>query len=425
MKPSSSGNEVVAETTLLATIANDENPPGANASRNQPAYFQVLFNERGRGVAYIAEKSGKSYVVYNGKAGRPYQSIGSMVISPDGLRIAYGAQVNDKWRMVADGKEEVVFDEVGEPVFSADSRHIAYGARSGDKWQIVLDNKMSAACPSYYDKPVFNNDSTKILYIENTEESGKVRLIVSDLLFQKQSVKTLRGGLIVTNGDNRRIAANDEKNGKQRVIEFSFAEPDAVKEGLLYDTISNLTFGPDNVSIAYAAVKGEDLFVILNGREELLTDGGMAAQPVVRQDLKGVATVMIKSRVWVHKAFYSDGIKEKEYDEAEFLSYSGDSRLYAYAARSGENWFLVVNGKEGPAFDRVVTPLFSPDSKYIIYRARKDGKRFVVVADANGKVVSQHPAYEQVFQPVFTSDGKSIAYGVKDGQKLIWKVEKL
>jgi len=48
-----------------------------------------------------------------------------------------------------------------------------------------------------------------------------------------------------------------------------------------------------------------------------------------------------------------------------------------------------------------------------------------VVADASGKTIRQHPAYEQVLQPVFTADGKSVAYGVKDGQKLIWMVEKL
>lgn len=48
-----------------------------------------------------------------------------------------------------------------------------------------------------------------------------------------------------------------------------------------------------------------------------------------------------------------------------------------------------------------------------------------MVADASGKTIRQHPAYEQVLQPVFTADGKSVAYGVKDGQKLIWMVEKL
>ena len=84
----------------------------------------------------------------------------------------------------------------------------------------------------------------------------------------------------------------------------------------------------------------------------------------------------------------------------------------------GQDWFVVVNGKEGPAFDRVVLPVFSPDGKLLVYRARKEGKRFLVVADTAGKTIKQLPAYEQVFQPVFTGDGKSVAYGVKDGNKL-------
>ncbi len=85
----------------------------------------------------------------------------------------------------------------------------------------------------------------------------------------------------------------------------------------------------------------------------------------------------------------------------------------------------MANGKEGPVFDRVVTPLFSPDGTLLVCCARKDGRRFVVVADAGGKTVRRHQAYEQVFPVTFTSDGKSVAYGVKDGNKLIWKVEKM
>jgi len=80
-----------------------------------------------------------------------------------------------------------------------------------------------------------------------------------------------------------------------------------------------------------------------------------------------------------------------------------------------------VSGKEVPVFGQVVTPMFSPDRKFLVYRARKDAKRFVVVAGA----IRQHPAYEQVFLVVFTADGKSVAQGVKDGNKLIWKVEKI
>ncbi len=67
-----------------------------------------------------------------------------------------------------------------------------------------------------------------------------------------------------------------------------------------------------------------------------------------------------------------------------------------------------------------------PGSREVSYLSCAEGQqRFVVVADANGKVIRQHPSYEQVFPVVFTADGKSVAHGVKDGNKLIWKVEKL
>lgn len=45
--------------------------------------------------------------------------------------------------------------------------------------------------------------------------------------------------------------------------------------------------------------------------------------------------------------------------------------------------------------------------------------------DSDGKVLREHPPYDMVYATTFTDDGSSVAYGVKDGDKLIWKVEKL
>lgn len=218
---SPSSSEVVAQTTLLASLEPQNTQDSRDALTGDTSNVRVYFNENGRGVAYATRTVDTFRVVHNGKTGGPLQAIDALVLSPDGKRVAYSAMVNGKWRMFIDNAEGVQSDEVSAPAFSPDSRHIAY------------------------------------------------------------------------------------------------------------------------------------------------------------------------------------------------------------AARIGERWFVVVNGKEGPAFDRVVSPVFSPDCRKLVYRARKDGRRFVVVADKNGKTIRQHSAYEQVFQPVFTSDGTSVAYGVKDGQKLIWKVEKL
>ncbi|MDP2156117.1 MAG: hypothetical protein Q8K68_00210, partial [Nitrospirota bacterium] len=241
-------------------------------------------------------------------------------------------------------------------------------------------------------------------------------------LFVKESC----GSHFVINSGKTSIAAISEIGGKQRVVRLSFDQPASLKEGASFDTVSNIVFGSDDASVAYLGVRGEKRFLVVNDREDPLPDGNMPWSPVIRPDRKGAGLLISSTKgFFLYQAFSQGAAAETIYEEAADLTYSNDGNGYAFAARKGDAWLVVVSGKEGPAFDRVVSPVFSPEGKSLVYRARKDGKRFMVIADANGKVIRQHPAYEQVFQPVFTADGKSVAYGVKDGNKLIWKVEKL
>jgi len=48
------------------------------------------------------------------------------------------------------------------------------------------------------------------------------------------------------------------------------------------------------------------------------------------------------------------------------------------------------------AYDMIVSPQFSPDGSRLLYRVRKDGKRFVVMADKDGGTVREHPPYDMV-----------------------------
>lgn len=438
--------DVMAVTTVLATIGEDEKPQAVAApamhtfgAQNQSASFQVKFSELGRGVAYTVEKNGKFYVVYNGKAGKDYPAIGEVVLSPDGRHIACGAIVEGKWRMIIDGREGSSYSAVETPLFSPDSKHVAFPAMLGEKWFIVLDDKINSGTRTNYSRQEFNSDSTLIAYVESADDKNKERLVISDLGFKTQTVVDGIGFPMITNADKTRIAGVSRENGRQRVIELSFSAPKAVKKGPFYDGVSNLAFGPDGVSLAYVAEKAGEHFLVFNGREDRISKKTLVGPPVIRPDLKAVGAIIGKNdpatqhvaisssgnAATLHQFFINDAGMGKEYDEASNLVYNRDGSMYAYVARNGQGWFVVVNGEEGPIFDRVVSPVFSPDGKKLVYRARKDGKRFVVVADTRGKTLKQHPAYEQVFQPVFTADQKSLAYGVKDGNKLIWKVEAL
>jgi hypothetical protein len=429
MLPSSARSEVTATTTLLATIGDQERLAGAGASSGHAAVQNIVFSALGTGVAYITEKNGVHRVVHNGRAGRSYPEVQYVTLSPDGGRIAYGAAVNGKWRMVVDGREGMIFDQVGSPRFSPDGRHILYDAKTGEHWQMVVDEQKNVSCPpryDYYDK-FFSSDSTKIIFIENPlGNTGPLRVIVSDLELKRLSVKEMRGHNITYNNDRTRMALIAENSGKKQVVVFSFERPDADKKGLLYDAVTQFAFGGDGVSTAYVAERGGKRFLVLNGKEELLPDGILRDPPAIRPDNMGAGVILdVENGFIFYQAFSHDSSKRKKYQEAAGLIYNMRGSQHAYIAKQEKRIFMVVNDTEGPAFDMIVTPMFSPDGKRLVYRARKDGRRFVVVANTEGKILRQHPVYEQVFQPVFTADGKSVAYGVKDGQKLIWKVEKL
>ena len=53
------------------------------------------------------------------------------------------------------------------------------------------------------------------------------------------------------------------------------------------------------------------------------------------------------------------------------IIFSPDSRRVAYVAQRGNNWFMVVDGKPGPAYNALWDADFSPDSRHVAYEGRQ------------------------------------------------------
>ncbi len=432
--PRQSSKDAAADTSALATIAEGDLPEKMIAahmgpeSQGEAGAYRGVFNASGTGVAYVANMGSKVQLVYNRSRGNEYSSVGTIVFSPDGRRIAYPAVGADgTWRMVVDGKEGRPYATLLTPIFSPDSRHVAYQAKEGDKWYIVVDDTRNQGTIASYTAPEFSSDSALIAYVEAAASNKDMRLFVSDLKFNNLKVTWSIGDLLFkTSKNGTRLAAAQVAGSRQKIVDFYFAKPDVVHEGREYDLVDKLALSDDGKSVAYCVLKGQKRLVVLDGKEEPLPDGRMRELPVIRPDRRGVGLlfVTIDGRFFLHQSFVNSHDMGKMYDEAVSLTYSkhGD---YAYAARKGNSWFVVVNGKEGAGFDRVISPQFSPSGNHLAYRARKGGRQFVIIADRSGKTIRQHPAYDQVFDVTYTADGKSIAYGVLDGKRLVWKVEKL
>lgn len=437
---------VLATSTVLATIADDEIADSADpnlkhtqdkdvqiqslSKKHPQADFAITIHKSGRGVAYIAKVGMKVHVVHNGKKGKYFSDIdvNNFTLSPDGQRIAYAALDGDKWVMIVDDIQYGLYTNVGPPVFSPDSRHVAFECKIVDSWYINVDGKKSPPVETYNDKPEFSSDSNYILFYENATKDRKERIGISDLQFGKIVYKYLTG-TILFNNDKSRVALVSQVGNKQRLVEFSFSNPEDLKEGALYDAVAERRFSNDGTVVAYIAIKGKDKYMVMNDKEELLPAGDFPWPFAIRPDNKGVGIFVVNGggvSAYFYQVFYGDGAKGATYKEGSDLTYSKDSHQYAYVAIKNERFFIVLDGKDGPAFDRVISPIFSPDGKYLVYRARQDGKRFVVVADTlSGNILKKHPSYERVFETTFTDDGKSVAYGVLEGKQIIWKVEKL
>ncbi len=436
VSPPTATASVVDRTVLLDTIPDNLVPQKyASASVSTPAkptagIYQTHFAPNGRGVAYIVVIDGRSYyVVHNGKPGKLYAGVNDLVFSPDGLRIAYSAKDGEKYLMVLDGAAGALFDDVLQPQFSPDGRHFAYQAKQGDYWHVFVDGKLKRRSKDYYNSFKFSGDSSRIIYSydprDNNEKGSS--LVVSSLDFSHEQVLDRDMISYFLNGDASTIASvSKTPTGKNKVTLFSFAKPEPLWSGPEYDKVTNFNFSPKGTELFYIAERQGEQYGVFGEKEEAIPKGYAAQYFAVNQATKSAAILMEEGNQFFLYRMFSKAVRQgKFYADAAEVIVSSDGAATAFIACNGGGCFMVANGSDGPAFDRVVSPKFSPDGKFLVYRVRKAGKRFVVVADAAGKVLRQHPAYEMVFDVAFTADGKSVAYGVKEGQKLIWKVEKI
>jgi len=149
-------------------------------------------------------------------------------------------------------------------------------------------------------------------------------------------------------------------------------------------------FSADSKRVAYLARNTQDLwFAVVDGVERpdkhpsvkglsgvspnlLFSLDGRRLAYVVSVDTGGVAKQFVA-------AFHQEGAK---YDEIAGLAISPDGERLAYAARTGNRWAVVVDGREGPRHEGVMgqTPVFSPDGRHVAYGGR-EGRRFFVVVD--------------------------------------------
>jgi Tol biopolymer transport system component len=219
-------------------------------------------------------------------------------------------------------------------------------------------------------------------------------------------------------------------------------------------------FSPDSRRVAHLAMNTQNLwFVVADGVENRNKYPSVKGHSAVAPDLlfsldgRRLAYVVFADIGGAGKQFVVvDREVGSKYDEIAGLAISPNGERLAYAARTGNQWAVVVDGREGPRHEGVLsrTPVFSPDGRHVAYGGR-EGRRFFVVVDRKrgrdydelgGMVFFSPDSARVVYSPsvgrrravvvneeeiglyervddysfVFSADGKHLAYKAGDAQ---------
>jgi len=414
--------QVSSVATELATLdlpgLQTASSPGAD-----PPHVEAFVNPQGTGGAFVVRYAHSARLVRGRTVGPEYPGIDLVTLSPDGRRVAFAVSQMGKARVVLDGEHGPPFDAVEGLVFTRDG-HLAYKGRRGERWRLVVDRTEGEERFALGDLHVDGNGGT-VVVAEKASATSPFSVASYDARLRRKAVREIAAEEVVLNGHATLAAAIVDTGGKKKVTVFDLAGPSPLREGALYDSVTGVAFDATGTRVMYGAYKGGQLLFALDDKVEPLPATSLVERPVLNPVRGTVGVVLVTDRAFFHLVFERQAPKARHYEGVNDVTFSRDGSRCAYAAEENGRGLAVVNGKEGPAFDRVVMPRFSPDGAFLVYRARQDGKRFVVAADGDGKIVRRHPDYEQVFPPAFTADGASVAYGVKEGPRLLWMVEKL
>jgi Tol biopolymer transport system component len=446
--PSSVSNDRVGPDRIISSAENlrNDKPRQRHAIKkadkekggeSHASQDDVVISESGHGIAYVASKDGSQFVVHNGKSGIPYSEIQHLRISPDGKRVAYSKSVGTFFQMVTDDIAGKLNIDVYDPIFSPDSHHIAYLAEGLDRaMNIVLDGKIIDSQNNVVSAEfLFSGDSSKLVYHVRPFGNGTTaaELVIYDLKSGKKTTKQCLDIPLCINSNKTRIAAvtKTASGDKHQVIDFSLDSTASVRTSVEYDVIALLSFSSDGKSLSYVAVKGNHQYLVLNGKEFQLPDKlAVAAPPVFHPVLNSVGVILKtterdNNQYYLYESSTSANSALLQSRLIRELTYGVKKDDIAFVSTKNDGFMMVVNGKEGPLFDSVVSPLFSADGRKLLYRAREGVNRFVVVVDLATHEHHRQSPFEMVFPVNVAADSKSFAYGVKANDNFIWKVEKL
>jgi hypothetical protein len=355
--------------------------------------------------------SGKAVVSIDAKIrSKPYDEIGLIYFSPDNQRVAYSVKSAGKWRVMIDEAPGPEFDEISiiDVAFSPDSKRLAYAALRDNKWYAILDDK--SILDDGHDSIrnlTFSPDNRRVAYIaSNNDKQAFVMDGTIGPLFEK-----VKSPVWSPDGSSFAYIAMDKGN------KFIVLNGEV---GPRYDEVATPVFSFSGRHFAYGAMKGGKSLVVTDGKEGPSFEMGKPIDTIKfapSDERLGYIVKKVDMDKWV---VIIDGkeVAAYAYIAGPSLIFNPDGKGYAYAAAARNSPMMLVDEKgEGPGFNQIIEPVYSPDGNRIAYGALMGNELFLVT---DGPAVPE-PEFKDIFNLSFSPDGKHLMYKAigKDSQFVV------
>jgi hypothetical protein len=395
----------------------------------------LQFSASGR-LAYVARSGALERVVIDGRESRGYEHVCTyvpLVFSRDGARYAYLAGNGEAtWLVLDEIEQSLPTDAFARPVFSDDGKHWVYYGVRGTPWsatarskrQVVLDGE---AGPEYDYRhlvgvPRFRPDNGNLFYIAGRDE----RRFVVDGSREGKAYANVYSPRMSRDGKHVAYVAEPERGRYTVVIDGKEQGPYSC---CVLD--SELAMDASGSRVAYPVPRGEgaarSFHLNLNGRElgrayalisqvALSPEGAPESFAFVGAEASGKPPAYLgdPARRYV---VVQDEVEGKRYDAIRELQYDGRGRAFYVARTEGRSPVerLVFAGVEGKAYDQIDSLVSRPDGSAFAYRARQGQKFRVVVGD--GTKWKEETAFDSVEAPLLLSIRGEAIYRAREGHE--------
>jgi hypothetical protein len=332
-----------------------------------------------RHVVLVLESEGKQRVRLDGRDGPELLGVGveGLVLGADGRHLAYPARRAGGWTMIQDGREGPLWDGIGAVTASPDGAHLAYTAERAGRWHVVHDGRVGPAADAILDGSLVLSAGGRLLYA--VERAGRAHAMIDGVEGPAYdgigglgiSADGARAAYVARRGDEAlavvdgtetrpyeavaevalaprrgRVAVVARREGKWRAV------VDGV-EGSPFDRVSRVRWSPTGDRVAYAAKLGGREVVVLDGAVQESSEG--APPPANRGPFEAVMP--------------------------SSLAFDASGAHFAFSARRDGKWRVTADGREGPPYDEVEPPVWSPGGA-LGYIARRG---FLALAVIDGR----------------------------------------